>query len=116
MAEEAATLDPSIARAPDPSPIVDQPTGVLDSMEAVRTPPQTETPSLLFVRDGTGNKVLLLWEQAKDFSVYITSKRTQTITDNFYTAVQILHRRVVCTNGGQNMDRKGSQGRVPCGD
>ncbi|OAG03264.1 uncharacterized protein CC84DRAFT_1261852 [Paraphaeosphaeria sporulosa] len=71
MAEDATTLNPSIA--PGASPIVDQPRGSaatsgLNSRERVRDPPQFDTPPLLFVRDGTGNKIPLPWEQAKEFS------------------------------------------------
>lgn len=79
MAEDATTLDPSIA--PGASPIVDQSGGSaatdhLNSREGFRGPPQSDTPPLLFVRDGKGNKVPLLWEQAKEFSVIITGTKT----------------------------------------
>ncbi|KAF2439176.1 hypothetical protein P171DRAFT_476960 [Karstenula rhodostoma CBS 690.94] len=70
MAEDATTLDLSIA--PGRLPIADHPRGSaasdLNSREGVRDPPQLDTPPLLFVLDGTGNKVPLLWEQAKEFS------------------------------------------------
>jgi hypothetical protein len=75
MAEDATAPDPAIASSG--SPIVDQPRGLaandLTSSEGVRDSPELDTRPLLFIRDGTGNKIPLLWEKTQKFSVLIIS-------------------------------------------
>jgi hypothetical protein len=76
MAEDATALRSSIASSG--SPIVDQPKGLvardLTSSERIHDSRELDTRPLLFVRDGTGNKISLLWEKVQDFSVFVASK------------------------------------------